>query len=466
MFEPTDDERDSSDQETGESDQAGGEGPGGGDSGQEGGDSGEEGEDSGEEGRADSDQDGEDGPAKKKRKRVLQHVSTKRVKIQVVGWMAETAEREGLKHLSSKTVKNFPDHFRSSTKANLGKASDWWKKKDDILIRGGRMGLNPRAVTSVQAGGKRVLLTKAAAGRGRKPSLWVEWLHGELEQQFYHLRKAGLQISASVLVAIARDVLRTSGEQFNDQYRDPKTDKLIIDRIDYRWVQHFLHKKNIVPRKQTGKLSVSPAKLEHIEKSVAYHLGQVKRDFEAGILDEDMVENIDETHFIVNMTNGKTLGFSGDENVKYADVVSGSEGMTMIVRITGGKNAYIEPPMMVFMNKNRSYPIRGTPDNVPGVSYRTSPKAFVDRRLFAEYFQENRAHHRDPVRDRGRERVIYVDNFSGHNSTDELQEALGGLKATLRFFPPNCTDLVQPADSFVISKIKDHWRDQWNLKKV
>ncbi len=32
--------------------------------------------------------------------------------------------------------------------------------------------------------------------------------------------------------------------------------------------------------------------------------------------------------------------------MKYAEVVSGSEGTTMIVRITGGKNPFIEPLLL------------------------------------------------------------------------------------------------------------------------
>ncbi|ETM02331.1 hypothetical protein L917_01187, partial [Phytophthora nicotianae] len=36
----------------------------------------------------------------------------------------------------------------------------------------------------------------------------------------------------------------------------------------------------------------------------------------------------------------------------------------------------------------------------------------------------------------------------------------------LKFFPPNATDLCQPADSFVISKIKDAWKAKWNEKKL
>ena len=45
------------------------------------------------------------------------------------------------------------------------------------------------------------------------------------------------------------------------------------------------------------------------------------------------MENIDETHFFINMDNGRTLGFRGDSNVKYADVVAEGEAMTMVVRL-------------------------------------------------------------------------------------------------------------------------------------
>ena len=36
----------------------------------------------------------------------------------------------------------------------------------------------------------------------------------------------------------------------------------------------------------------------------------------SGNLQESDVENADETHFLINMDNGRTLGFRGDEAVK------------------------------------------------------------------------------------------------------------------------------------------------------
>ena len=53
--------------------------------------------------------------------------------------------------------------------------------------------------------------------------------------------------------------------------------------------------------------------------------------------------------------------------MKYADVVSGGEGMPMMVCITGGPSALIQATMMILTNTNRSYRIMQVPDNVPGV---------------------------------------------------------------------------------------------------
>ncbi len=40
------------------------------------------------------------------------------------------------------------------------------------------------------------------------------------------------------------------------------------------------------------------------------------------------------------------------------------------------------------------------------------------------------------------------------------------IRTLLRKFPTNATHLVQPADSLIISKIKDAWRRRWDAYKV
>lgn len=141
---------------------------------------------------------------------------------------------------------------------------------------------------------------------------------------------------------------------------------------------------------------VCPAKIEFIERSIAYHLGILARGFRSGQLDENLQENIDETHFIVNMDNKRTLSFRGDTEVKYANMVSGGIEITMVVKVTGEAHAKIETPFFIFQNATSSYPIRGVLDNVSGVCYRSAKKGFMIGELLIEYYRESRVSFVDP----------------------------------------------------------------------
>ena len=134
-----------------------------------------------------------------------------------------------------------------------------------------------------------------------------------------------------------------------------------------------------------------------------------------------MIENVDETHFVVNLDNDRTLGFRGDTTVKYVEVVSGGESMTMVIRISGGRQSMIEAPMLIFTNSSSNYPIRGLEDNISGVCYRTGSKGWMDQALFVEFFADPRAFQGDIHR---RRKLIWVDNYIGHNITPRLTVVL------------------------------------------
>lgn len=139
---------------------------------------------------------------------------------------------------------------------------------------------------------------------------------------------------------------------------------------------------NIVPIMKCGKLIMSLARKIYIEMYVAFNLAKVSWIFNDETVLEDLVDNIDETQFIVNYDNGKTLGFDGTEKMNYADVVSGGLFMTFLVRFSGGINACIQTVFTIFKILNRKDPIKIVPDNVPGVPYRTKPKGWMEKQVF------------------------------------------------------------------------------------
>ncbi|DBA02287.1 TPA: hypothetical protein N0F65_006162 [Lagenidium giganteum] len=156
--------------------------------------------------------------------------------------------------------------------------------------------------------------------------------------------------------------MKDSKTEFTKHSQDGKGD-LLIDKITPRWIQVFMEKHRIVLRAQTGKKQVFEEKMRQIKVEVARSLGVLQRGLGSGELNEDTIENIDETHFMIDFHTGKTFGFVDETSIKYADVVSGGEGMPMVVRITGGSQARIMPPMMIFQNATESYPIRQVTDD-------------------------------------------------------------------------------------------------------
>lgn len=65
-----------------------------------------------------------------------------------------------------------------------------------------------------------------------------------------------------------------------------------------------------------------------------------------------------------NMDNGRTLAFTGDENVQYAEFTSGTEVMSIIFRLSRGLNALIHPTLLIFTKKNINYHLRCVSDNL------------------------------------------------------------------------------------------------------
>ncbi|CAM6101105.1 unnamed protein product [Calypogeia fissa] len=243
--------------------------------------------------------------------RSLQHVSSKAQRVRVLKWMRMTVDiTDSEDHIVSKAVKAFLDIFRAERyQANLMKCGRWWKARHTLLSAFEHDHLT---LSHTFVGARKRIELKARPGRGRKTTNWTAWLYPLIREEFERLRRSGLKFSPSILQMVAKStLLNTPHPMFGPNTVLAGSTKPLIERITPRWVQQFQETQSIVHRTQTGKLQVSPVKIEFIEHSVAYHMGQLSWGFASGELNEDLMENMDETHFIVNMDNKKTLGFRG-----------------------------------------------------------------------------------------------------------------------------------------------------------
>ncbi|KAE8979212.1 hypothetical protein PR002_g24482 [Phytophthora rubi] len=160
------------------------------------------------------------------------------------------------------------------------------------------------------------------------------------------------------------------------------------EKITEHRIQDFMERFNIVYRRLKDNKQVSEEKQLQIDISIVTHLGKFKRQFDDKTIDPDQIYSMDESHFVIDLDDGKTLDLQGSEEVKYRKIVPGREGVTMRVLLTRGTNAKLLCPMFIFKNANSGHPIQGLPDNVNGVCYRSTPSAFINNVMMMEWLRD------------------------------------------------------------------------------
>lgn len=79
-----------------------------------------------------------------------------------------------------------------------------------------------------------------------------------------------------------------------------------------------------------------------------------------------------------NIDISTTLRFISVNEVKYADILSAGDPMTIMLRIWVERKATIQPLIIILKNPSRSYPVYRVTNTVPGSCYRTYPKGWME----------------------------------------------------------------------------------------
>jgi hypothetical protein len=407
----------------------------------------------------------------KEMKRDPQDVREKRNRIEAVKFMMEWKAQHGEaeKGAMKACIDRFPQFFRSNYKANMEKARSWWMTRDVILqdLKENGKSKSQSLSTSKTAGGVRTTkFKKTRPGRGRKLSPWKKWLYPKLWQGVLRFMKAGVGMNYRRIMYVAKKIIDQSEHQLWNKnsiiattYKREKKQKNIMALIDSGFVQGFVTHYNLSYRTPAGKMMVSPEKKQLLEKELAYHLGQLKAGFENGEFDPNNCYNVDETHFILDMRSGQIFVPKGEKDVKIMEVVSGSEGFTVVMTLKGGVDAKVMNLFVIFRNQDSSYPIQNVPDNVPHVTYRSNPTAFMNTKLFDEVFLGNTRIWGVDDPD-GPKKHVWVDNVASHIgpiSSNAQKKNIEKLP-----LPANTTHLCQPADQFVIAKFKEMYKEHFD----
>eukprot|EP00171_Calliarthron_tuberculosum_P006707 IDg6707t1 len=81
--------------------------------------------------------------------------------------MIEQAAEHGERHIQTRTLKQFPQHFNGNEKARYAKVSLWWRKRDATMSLRAPRGRNV-PFSSDGVNGVRRTNFKALPGRGEK----------------------------------------------------------------------------------------------------------------------------------------------------------------------------------------------------------------------------------------------------------------------------------------------------------
>ena len=89
---------------------------------------------------------------------------------------------------------------------------------------------------------------------------------------------------------------------------------------------------------------------------------------------------------VLDMDEFRVREFFGRKRVTYSDVSSGRVCFTVCFRVSGHGEGRIEKLLVIFQNPSSSYQVNGIPDDIEGITSRSSPKVYINIQLFCDYF--------------------------------------------------------------------------------
>ncbi|OWZ10070.1 hypothetical protein PHMEG_00017132 [Phytophthora megakarya] len=245
--------------------------------------------------------------------RGLQQVVPINDRVRCTDWMELDRAFRGSKGLYVRTVDFFPALFRSSDRrVNLNKARDQWKKREQTAVSLAKS--CPAEVRDKSKAIRRQFVVKTLGGHGKKLGTHWMWLYPLLLAEFQRLRRAGVKnIQPSSCRNLSNHLVAEIGIVFIEDNEHPMFNvrysvkgTLFADLMTPRQVQGFLKRNNIVYWSHKGKKQVSVEKQMQIDIAVVKHLGALKRQFEDGTLLPDQQYNMDESHFVFDLDDGRT----------------------------------------------------------------------------------------------------------------------------------------------------------------
>ena len=168
--------------------------------------------------------------------------------------------------------------------------------------------------------------------------------------------------------------------------------------------------------------------------------------------------NADQSPLVLQPSSGTTLERAGAKTVVIASKESGDKRVATLqicVRLDGTPDAPVaQPPIsIIFAGQGKRISVAERAGYDPRVHVMFQPKAWMDGATMVKWLDGvfvpfvTQQNVQDPV--------LFLDNLKAQSS-DEMREKMLDRGVTPWFFPPNCTDIVQPVDRHLAQQVKGY----------
>lgn len=308
-------------------------------------------------------------------------------------------------------------------KARIISEASTGRKKGDIAAE---FGVSNSTLSTILKS-KDAITSALSSGTSTKRKKLTQGAHEDLEKAlfkwFLDMRAKKMPISGSVLQQKALNYACLLGiEDF---------------KASTGWLTRFKARHDIVAKVLCGESAASDANGAATWASSA--LPDIMKDYSPSD-----IYNADETGFFYELLPAKTLHMKGQP-------CSGgkhSKNRVTLLFCTNMDGSDKRCPLAIGKSA-RPRCFKG--GKVLPVKYLANQKSWMTRAIFCEWLK---AFDRD-MKSQNRKVCLLIDNCSAHNIEDIKLENLD-----VRFFPPNCTALIQPLDQGIIHSVKSAYRQR------
>ena len=260
----------------------------------------------------------------------------------------------------------------------------------------------------------------------------------ELSNFLVDVAKAGYGKSRKQVIAIAESVAKDKGVLKKEK------------RISEGWYRRFMERQSYLAlRKGDATANVRMDCLN--EETIQAYFNLLKEVLsENNLMDSPcQIYNVDETGIPLDHRPPKVVTRKGQKKVRSR--TTGNKSQITVIGCVNAAGSHI-PPFVIFDAKNLNHD--WTDGEVPGTTYGTSQKGWVDTELFKVWLTD----HFLQFAVSARPLLLLLDGHSSHFQPELIHYAKDH-DIIVFCLPPHTTHESQPLDASVFRSLKQHWQE-------